>query len=527
MTEQRILATRQYPVVNIKPGTALPAKPSMDEIELKFAVPRESRSALERALRRGGVRAERMQAIYFDTPDGRLAGQGASVRLRKEGRRWVQTAKATTDDVSRRLEHNVPVAVPRGAREPTLDLSRHVGTPVGEALRRALGNDLTVANQAALSERFRTDVWRVARKARVRGTRIEMSLDTGKIVSGDRSAPVSEFELELTSGKTEALMSLAAQWANRYGLWLSTLSKAERGGRLSRGELAGPPVRASIPVVGPEPDARSFLVATMESCLTQILGNASEMGAGARDEEFVHQLRVGLRRLRTALRELKADRHGAAPGWEPVLRSTFHELGRHRDDAIVLPAIRTELEAAGVASVPVPALAAGTRSPADVVRAGLFQRTLLELLTFTHDRAGPGRGSHTEGKGVRASVAKRLDVLHRCLARDAKGFDRLSAARQHRVRKRLKRLRYLSEFAMPLFAAVDVTRYLGSWRDAQDALGECNDHRIATEAFRTQALTEPKATLAVAWLKSRRRAMVLRCQRALRRASRTKRFWRG
>jgi len=499
----------------------------MDEIELKFAVPREARSALERALRRGGVRAERMQAIYFDTPDERLAGQGASVRLRKEGRHWVQTAKATTDDFIRRLENNVPVAVPRGVREPTLDLSRHVGTPVGEALRRALGNDFTVASQAALSERFRTDVWRVARTARVGGTRIEMSLDTGKIVAGDRSAPVAEFELELKSGKTEALMSLAAQAVNRYGLWLSTISKAERGARLSRGEPAGNPVRASIAVVGPEPDARSFLVATLESCLAQILGNASEIGAGARDEELVHQLRVGLRRLRTALRELKADRHGAAAGWEPALRSTFQELGRHRDHAIVLPAIRAELDAAGVAPAPVPAPAAGARPPADVVRAGLFQRTLLEVLTFTHDRAEVGWSVPAEGKDVRASIAKRPNFLHRCLARDAKRFDQLSAARQHRVRKRLKRLRYLGEFAMPLFASADVARYLGSWRDAQDALGECNDHRIATEAFRTQALTQPKAMLAIAWMKSRRRVMVLRCQRALQKAARTKPFWRG
>ena len=499
----------------------------MDEIELKFAVPLKKRSALEAALRRGSVTAERMQAIYFDTPDERLAGHGASVRLRKEGRRWVQTAKATTDDSIRRLEHNVPVAVPRGVREPTLDLSRHVGTPVGEVLRRALGNDLTVANQAALSGRFRTDVWRVARTARIQGTRVEMSLDKGKIVSGNRSAPVAEFELELTSGKTKALMSLATQWANRYGLWISIISKAERGARLSRGESSGPPKRASIALVGPEPNARIFLVATIESCLAQILGNASEIGAGARDEEFVHQLRVGLRRLRTALRELEADRHGVGPGWEPLLRSTFQELGRHRDHAIVLPAIRAELDEGGVPPVPLPDLAADARSPADVVRAGLFQRSLLEVLTFTHDRAEVGWEGPAKGKGVRASVAKHLNVLHRCLARDAKRFHQLSASQQHRVRKRLKRLRYLSEFAIPLFRSSDVTRYLGFWRDAQDALGECNDRRIATEAFRTQALMQPKATLAVAWLKSRRRTVVLRCQRALKRAARTKPFWMG
>ena len=501
--------------------------PSMDEIELKFEVPLETRSALEAALRRGSVRAERMQAIYFDTPDERLGSNGASVRLRKEGRHWIQTAKATTADSIRRLEHNVPVTLPRGMREPALDLSRHVGTPVGEALCRALGNDLTGASQATLTERFRTDVRRVVRTTRVSGANIELSLDTGSIIAGDRSAPVAEFECELKSGKGEALMDLAAQWANRYGLWLSIISKAERGARLVRGETAGPPVKASVAIVGPRPDARTFLLATLESCLAQVLGNASEIAGGAGDEEFVHQLRVGLRRLRSALRELNAAGQGAAPGWEAVLRSTFQELGRHRDHAIVLPAIRVKLEAAGVATVPAPALAEGARSPADVVRAALFQRTLLDVLAFTHDRAPAGCGSTSKGRGVRASVAKRLDVLHRCLARDAKHFEDLSAARQHRVRKRLKRLRYLSEFAMPLFSAVNVTRYLDSWRDAQDALGESNDRCIATDAFRSQAITDPTAKPALGWLKSRRRMMVVRCRRALQRASKTKPFWRG
>jgi triphosphatase len=499
----------------------------MDEIELKFAVPVETRSALEAALRRGSVSVERMQAIYFDTLDERLGRHGASLRLRQEGRRWVQTAKAMTTDSIRRLEHNVPVSVPRGMREPTLDLSRHDGAPAGEALRQALGDDANGKRPAEVSERFRTDVRRIARTVRVHGARVVMSLDTGKITAGDRSAPIAEFELELESGEVEALMGLAEQWADRHRLWLSTISKAERGARLVRGETEGQPLKASIPSGAPEPDARGFLVTAMASCLAQILGNASEVAAGAVNEEFVHQLRVGLRRLRTALRELRADRHGADPAWAPVLRSAFQELGRHREHAIVLPAIRAELDAAGVASVPEPALAADASSPANVVRAASFQRTLLGALAFTHDRPALVQGGSGKGKGVRASVAKRLDVLHRCLVRDAKRFDRLSAARQHRVRKRLKRLRYLSEFATPLFASADVAHYLRRWEDAQDALGECNDHRIAMNVFRIPALANPKAKPAVGWLKSRRRAMVERCRRALRKASKARPFWKG
>lgn len=503
--------------------------PFMDEIELKFAVPREARAALESALRRGSVRVERLRAIYFDTPDERLGRHGLSLRLRKQGRHWFQTVKAATGDPLRRLEHEVPVEPPSATREPALDLSRHDGSEAGAALRRALGADVTAGGPAALAVRFRTDVSRIARTVRLQGARVELCLDTGRIGAGDRTTPVAEFELELKSGSAEALMALAARWAERHALWLSTVSKAERGARLVRGDVGGQPVKASAPQVGPKIDAHGFLVAALQSCLAQVLGNASEVAAGGADEEYVHELRVGLRRLRTALRELKADRAGADPGWEPVLRHVFEELGRHRDRTIVLPAVRAELAAAGLAPPTESALATGEGLPADVVRSGSFQRTLLGLLAFTHERAAQAsagiRGG--KGKGVRALVAKRLDALHRLLAHDAVQFDRLSPARQHRVRKRLKRLRYLCEFAAPLFGSAQVTQFLARWRDAQQALGECNDHRMAIDAFRARAPKGSNGGPAVGWLKARRRAMVGRCQRALRKASRAEPFWRG
>ena len=87
-------------------------------------------------MHRGKVRVQRLQAIYYDTADDRLAAQGASIRLHMEGPRWVQTAKALTTSALRRLEHNVP----RGRRSPERDLSLHDGTATGAALRAAIGS---------------------------------------------------------------------------------------------------------------------------------------------------------------------------------------------------------------------------------------------------------------------------------------------------------------------------------------------------------------------------------------------------
>ena len=497
----------------------------MYESELKFTVPAKRRAALERELRRGSVRIEQMQAIYFDTADEHLAKHGVALRLRKEGRYWVQTVKAAMAGSLRRVEDNVSVKGPRGGRPPALDLARHDAAPAGEVLRKTLGNGSKGDASAGLSIRFRTDVSRMTRTICVAGARVEIALDTGEIVAGDRSQPICELELELKSGNAAALVRLAAQWADRHGLWLSTVSKGERGRRLAAGEAEGHPVKAVAPHVEVRQGAAAFFVATIESCLAQVLGNASEVVAGVCDEQLVHQLRIGLRRLRTALRELGMLGNGIDSAWEPVLRSTFQELGKHRDIAVVMPAVRKELDAAGTPSFPDPKTEHGVRRPEAVVRDPVFQQTLLGVVAFCHMPTARMDREDSIGRDVRRFVAGRLDELRGRVERDGKRFAKLNPARQHRVRKRLKRLRYLSEFAAPLFGSKRVTRYLAVWREAQDALGEYNDKRIAAEAYRAQAKMERRARFAVNWLTARQPACVKGCERALRKAAKTPAFW--
>ena len=73
------------------------------EIELKFHVPPENFHSIEKKLRSGEVQVQRLQAIYFDTADERLFKHGATLRLRREGKKWVQTAKASTPDTLQHL----------------------------------------------------------------------------------------------------------------------------------------------------------------------------------------------------------------------------------------------------------------------------------------------------------------------------------------------------------------------------------------------------------------------------------------
>lgn len=267
------------------------------------------------------------------------------------------------------------------------------------------------------------------------------------------------------------------------------------------------------------------LTATVKSCLTQVRCDVRKVVECSPDEELVHRLRIGLRHLRTVLREVRADKFGADVAWEKVLRSAYRELGRHRDRAIVLPAVRAELYAAGCPAIDSLPPSRPVRSPQDVVRTPRFQHVLRGIRAFAHRMDDTGGAKGSVDKPAREFLAKRLHKLHRLLARDADRFSRIGSARQHRVRKRLERLLCLSAFATTLFIPGSVTRYVAKWRDAETDLGRANDLRSATPLLKIRPSDTPGERFAARWLGRRRRTSARRCQKELCRVIQKTVFW--
>jgi inorganic triphosphatase YgiF len=527
------------------------------EIEFKFHIPAERLQAVEAAMRRGAVVRTRLQARYFDTADQALAEQGIVLRLRKEGRRWVQTAKATGDNALHRLEHNVDLgAAAAGSAAPVIDPQRHQGTPVGDRLAKVLA-----ASGAPLVERQSTDIVRLTRDVRTTGAGgaiVELALDIGKVVAhagtpDERESPVCELELELKRGDVQGLVALARRWSQRHGLWFSTVSKAERGARLLAKLEVVPAVKAETPRFAKEPDGRAIQQAVVASCLAQMLPNASEIAAGSTDEEQIHQLRIGIRRLRTALRELagldaRTDLFNAVE-WEPPLVEAFRTLGALRDREQVARLAQPQLRDAGAPEFdPLAgdaAAAAHAPSPGGVVRAPAFQSVLVSLIGFTAMAAveaapeggadaseqAPSPPGPLDASHARRYLRKRLQHLHEQIVRDGRRFESLGSDDQHRTRKRLKRLRYLAEFVMPLFADADdkrksaAERYLKRLRPAQDALGEFNDEAVALALYREATQRDARAWFAVGWFSARQAAGAKACRKALGKIVKAPRFW--
>ncbi|MES2185997.1 MAG: CHAD domain-containing protein [Pseudomonadota bacterium] len=259
----------------------------------------------------------------------------------------------------------------------------------------------------------------------------------------------------------------------------------------------------------------------VETCLAQVLPNAVEVAGGSTDAAQVHQLRIGLRRLRTALRELGGVAEGIAPGWENTLADAFRRLGAWQDPQNLAQKMQPALRAAGGPEVDLAATGAGGEPPGDVVRTPALQAVLASLAGFVATEGAVG----LEARHVRALVGRRLDKLHRQVVQDGRRFATLAPEAQHRVRKRLKRLRYLAEFTAPLFGSKHAGAFLGQLKPAQDALGRYNDEAVALAAYTNAAAVDPRAWFAIGWLAARRPAGAEACRRALHVLSRVQVFW--
>ncbi len=365
------------------------------EVELKFLVPPAARLGITTEMARGSATLERMSlaAIYLDTDDRRLAQKGMAWRLRREGRRWIQTLKAGGTNALERFEHEVV------RPEASHDASLHAGTRVGDQLIALLRR--ARADGVEPGVRFQTEVRRTARRVRTRGAIVEVAFDEGRLLAAGSTHRIREIEFELISGSTASMLALAERWRKRFGLIYDPRSKSERGDRLAGGSPF-PPVRKAGQARYPEhANAAEAFGAVLDECLAQITRNAVGLieGDPTLRVEHIHQLRVGIRRIRSALRSFQ--------GWAPSppaalvdgLRSLFATLGMSRDSDVLGGGVVAELAKVGAPPLKLPAGTAGP-DPVEAVRTTDTQRTFLAWIAWRATLA------EEPGEGVDAVVAE-------------------------------------------------------------------------------------------------------------------------
>src|SRR5262245_45720815 len=233
-----------------------------------------------------------LRSIYFDTPDHRLRAQGISLRLRAIGERWVQTVKAGTT-----LRNGVsnPDELETDVDRPEPDL----GAIEDRRLRRTIER---AVKASALEPQFETIVTRTTHKLHSDKGDLELALDEGVVRAGAAEDKLCEAELELKAGSPECLLETAAALFSAGPIRLAQETKAERGYNLALGRndrnLA--PQKARDAALAGDETCAQALVSFVESAPTHIGLNRRAV-LETDDPEAAHQLRVGLRRLRSAL----------------------------------------------------------------------------------------------------------------------------------------------------------------------------------------------------------------------------------
>jgi inorganic triphosphatase YgiF len=438
-----------------------------NETELKLALPESAQRAFLRhplLKTASGKRTAQLDNIYYDTPDLALRKSGIAVRLRRQGRVWLQTVKcagSSAGGLSSRPEWETPYG-------GQFDFSLVDDDAIRARLeKRGVPSRLTPLFETS----FRRTTWTFGG--------VLLMFDRGWIASGGRREAISELELELAGGNVSELFALADALAERLPLMPAPLSKAERGFRLRQGAPAAPVKATEIPLDPAMPPQAAFRVVAL-SCLEQMQQNHA--GAiGSDDPEYIHQLRVATRRLRASLRLFApVVPIGLAEALLPPLREMMTLLGKARDMDVLLAEICAPVIAALPAEPRLAALAgvitdrrhAARRNAIHHLESREFGRAMVNIAMLLHvphpERAGESESTQDFSiarlRGLRRKV--------RALAQQAQLDDPTTL---HALRIGIKRLRYALEFFSSL-AHGKTQRRQATWlAEIQGTLGELND----------------------------------------------------
>lgn len=448
------------------------------EIELKLSLPAHALAALRRhplisAAPRVG-RAVTLDNTYYDTAELTLKAHKVAVRTRRQGRKWLQTVKCAAVS-SGGLSHRPEWEGPYGG---AFDFSAVDDADTAKLLARHHSR-----LEPVFTTRFRRETHRYTPRE---GVDILLMIDAGQVLARTRETPICELELELVEGSPLDLLELACTLARDLPLIPNDVSKAERGYRLflDQPEL---PARSVPSLLKPGEDVLDAFGKLAFGCLRQWQANAHAIAEGRDGPEFVHQLRVALRRLRSLLRLFApALPDGFAAEWNARLRDNANLMGEARNldvlhDELLAPVCADELvdEKTDIAGLLVLARAArdgARRTALNNLHASSQGLLILEFTAALHRLAQQG-GPHPEP--IKRFAATQLRRLRKRARRRFEACAELEPTTLHALRIAMKQLRYGTEFFAPLCRRKALESYLASLGKVQAVLGFLNDIDIA------------------------------------------------
>jgi len=461
-----------------------------EEYELKLSLSPENlerlgRSGLIRALASRRSSRKQLVSTYFDTPHHSLRRQGMALRVRHVGKKRIQTLKAAAGRASG-LQHYREFEAEIRQDEPDLSL-------IEDAEIQAIFEREDLAHN--LEPVFTTRFARRTIPLKFEDSEVELALDVGEIEAGAQRMPISEAEFELIEGQPIRLYELALAVNEKLPFHLERRTKAARGYGLNRGSVPQH-VKASAIQLDPTMTAAQAFVAAAGSCLAQIRANEPVV-LNSDNPEGVHQLRVGVRRLRAVIgafhkvldkavleflrEELRwlQQRLGPAREWDVFIQETIDPLQLRMPDQSSLTALREAARAAQDR---------GYREARETLMGGRYTALMLQLALWLDEGSWmpPADGGESDPRARSAPdfAAYVLEKRDRKLRKLAGKRRKLREEELHKVRILAKQMRYSAEFFRSLFPARAVKRQLEALEAIQDTLGSLNDAVVGRQLLK-------------------------------------------
>lgn len=455
-------------------GTAAP------HLTLELAVAPEAAGRLlhhpalvERRL--GRARSTATTVTVHDTADGALAEAGLALLVEPRGRGAVQRLVRILPDAANPAEPTRPPAL--------VAETRIAGAPDPAALAGLLPGAAEAALRPIAAAAGRRGTLRLAGD-------LEVALFAGVLRGGTAGRPFARLWISAPEARAAEALALAATLAADLPVAVPATALAEEARALALGTPArpfwrGPPDLAGATTV--EDGARRAIAQ-----LTLALVAAAPVAAEGTDPEGVHQMRVAIRRLRTALTVFRAAigcpataalkdrlgelarRLGPARDWDVLIAGTLAEVAAAFPQAPALARLRRAA---------VRARAAAYAEVRAALEAPAFRLLTLELAAAVV--APPWReATDAEAEALRSApleafAASALARRHRRLMRAGAGFAGLDIPALHALRIEAKRLRYAGELLGGLFGRKRRRRFQKALARLQDALGHLNDTAVA------------------------------------------------
>ncbi|MBI3222640.1 MAG: CHAD domain-containing protein [Nitrosomonadales bacterium] len=499
------------------------------ETELKLRISPEHLARLKRhALLKAHTLARpathRLYNIYYDTPKLELHHSEMALRLRRSGSHWLQTLKgggSVQAGLHQRSEWEIPVS------GPALEFSSAQSAEWDEHLPEKLRNKLQPV--------FVTDFSRSSRMLSWQGAQIELCMDQGEVSTEQHRVPICELELELKSGEPRQLFELALALLKIVPFELEVVSKAEQGYRLLSGDVDHP-VKASAPDIAEKDTLAEVLQTLLWSCVQHLQANLRGAMSSA-DAEYLHQMRVALRRMRVVLRiteKICPDVQLATLSRE--VAALCVALGRIREwdvfiSGTVQPMCARMAGHGGLQAL----LASSERQRADcyaALRGGTQARELQRLLLrFAIWMNGNYWQKAPLLAPARDFASRRLHRLAKRLAESGRGLKSFDATGLHALRILGKKLRYSAEFFSGWYERKATRSFLAALSEVQEVLGQINDvavaHRLLDElaASADLAVHQEALVLAKGWIAHDLSRQFALLHKALRRFNKQPAFW--